>query len=600
MDVRCDRCETEYELDDAIVADGGASVQCTTCGHTFTVTRRPPTIVAPIVAQTPVSTPPKGAVADEPAVPEWTLSTEEGKVHRFRDLNTLQKWIVERKVARTDRMSRVGGPWLTLGDVVELTPFFNVVDEADRARASAGLSGGMPTAPRFPSSSRGPASADGVPSEPLRAHGSGSVPPPVPADARRPISEDGPTVPNRQLPSSLFASSLPGIRSPGTGTANRLSGTPSSGRPNLRSVSAPAAAGASSSSSAAVLDPSLQAATSVMAIVSPDTHASLTPSSRLSRADLGVRPNITTETDTLESDSPGSTPGDGNKARNVTLTFMVLLLAGGGGFYWWWTGKRAHEASAPGSSAGPPLAAKASPAAAAPEPPHALALVPRPGAALVPKPAGSSGVATGPLAVAPPGGGRSPTAGRTSTVTNAGASARSGSRATADLGKHDSSGDASKQDSPSVGGASSLGAGYSYDRLVAEGSRLLQQGKFSRADKLYAQALAVRPDGVAALTGAARSQLQRQRPLKAIDTFRRALAIEQNFEPALFGIAEAYRARGDTARALGAYREYLDVAPDGADAPAAKRRIGELEASGTSSPASDGSSTEEPVPDLAP
>ncbi|MBC8133948.1 MAG: zinc-ribbon domain-containing protein, partial [Deltaproteobacteria bacterium] len=28
MDVRCDRCETEYELDDAIVTDAGASVQC--------------------------------------------------------------------------------------------------------------------------------------------------------------------------------------------------------------------------------------------------------------------------------------------------------------------------------------------------------------------------------------------------------------------------------------------------------------------------------------------------------------------------------------------------------------------------------------------
>ena len=42
MDVRCDRCQTEYELDDASVADGGASVQCTNCGHTFVVARERP------------------------------------------------------------------------------------------------------------------------------------------------------------------------------------------------------------------------------------------------------------------------------------------------------------------------------------------------------------------------------------------------------------------------------------------------------------------------------------------------------------------------------------------------------------------------------
>ena len=42
MDVRCDRCQTEYELDDDSVAERGASVQCTTCGHTFVVSRQKP------------------------------------------------------------------------------------------------------------------------------------------------------------------------------------------------------------------------------------------------------------------------------------------------------------------------------------------------------------------------------------------------------------------------------------------------------------------------------------------------------------------------------------------------------------------------------
>ena len=83
MDVRCDRCDTEYELDDAIVTDTGASVQCTSCGYTFIVTRSPSSPLFNVAV-----TPPGGnSGTDElgaPEKPEWTLSTEEGKVHRFR------------------------------------------------------------------------------------------------------------------------------------------------------------------------------------------------------------------------------------------------------------------------------------------------------------------------------------------------------------------------------------------------------------------------------------------------------------------------------------------------------------------------------------
>src|SRR5437762_4471682 len=117
MDVRCERCETEYELEDSSVSEAGTSVQCTTCGHRFIVTKSSSSPTSP--GQAAVATPPT-APPTEPGVPEWTLSTDDGKVHRFRDLNTLQKWIVERKVSRSDRLSRSGGPWLALGDMDEL------------------------------------------------------------------------------------------------------------------------------------------------------------------------------------------------------------------------------------------------------------------------------------------------------------------------------------------------------------------------------------------------------------------------------------------------------------------------------------------------
>jgi predicted Zn finger-like uncharacterized protein len=124
MDVRCERCQTEYELEDSSVSDEGTPVQCTACGNTFVVTS------APVV---PLAAAPKTA----PAPAEWLLETSEGPAHRFRNLTSLQKWIIERKVTRDDRISRTGHAWRRLGEIVELAPFFDVVDEADQARAAA-------------------------------------------------------------------------------------------------------------------------------------------------------------------------------------------------------------------------------------------------------------------------------------------------------------------------------------------------------------------------------------------------------------------------------------------------------------------------------
>src|SRR5688572_22550804 len=110
MDVRCERCQTEYELEDSSVSEAGTQVQCTVCGNTFLVTR------------------PAGAGAADPEPPppaEWMLETSDGQLHRFRNLTSLQKWIIERKVTRDDKISRTGHAWRKLGDIVELAPFFD-------------------------------------------------------------------------------------------------------------------------------------------------------------------------------------------------------------------------------------------------------------------------------------------------------------------------------------------------------------------------------------------------------------------------------------------------------------------------------------------
>src|SRR5580704_16398955 len=45
MDVRCEKCQTEYELDETRLKPGGVTVKCTNCGHMFKIRKRSPTNV---------------------------------------------------------------------------------------------------------------------------------------------------------------------------------------------------------------------------------------------------------------------------------------------------------------------------------------------------------------------------------------------------------------------------------------------------------------------------------------------------------------------------------------------------------------------------
>src|ERR1700760_4687287 len=52
MDVRCEKCQTEYELDESRLKPGGVTVKCTNCGHMFKIRKRTPTNVGlPTVSQ---------------------------------------------------------------------------------------------------------------------------------------------------------------------------------------------------------------------------------------------------------------------------------------------------------------------------------------------------------------------------------------------------------------------------------------------------------------------------------------------------------------------------------------------------------------------
>ncbi|MFO0547644.1 MAG: zinc-ribbon domain-containing protein [Polyangiaceae bacterium] len=102
MDVTCERCNTEYEFDDALVSEQGTSVRCTQCGHRFKV-RRSDAVGAPEV---------------------WIVRTVEGSTLEFRALRDLKTAIAGGRVGKDDVLSRGAGRPRRLASIAELEPFF--------------------------------------------------------------------------------------------------------------------------------------------------------------------------------------------------------------------------------------------------------------------------------------------------------------------------------------------------------------------------------------------------------------------------------------------------------------------------------------------
>jgi predicted Zn finger-like uncharacterized protein len=177
MDVRCEKCQTEYELDEARLKPGGVTVKCTNCGHMFKIRKRTITNVGllpggrdaaamrartgsskPVTLGAPASA--SAAPARAPARPsdslfdderslgadeapttverQWLIRLENGEQKSCRELATLQQWIVSGVVTRESLISRTGKTWKLLGDIADLGQYFAIADEAranrDRVR----------------------------------------------------------------------------------------------------------------------------------------------------------------------------------------------------------------------------------------------------------------------------------------------------------------------------------------------------------------------------------------------------------------------------------------------------------------------------------
>jgi predicted Zn finger-like uncharacterized protein len=103
MDVRCSRCGTEYDFDDALVSERGTTVKCTNCGHQFKVY--------------------SGAAGG--AAPErWVVRKSSGRELVYTSLRDLQRAIAQKQVGPADHLSRDGHPPRALHTIAELDPFF--------------------------------------------------------------------------------------------------------------------------------------------------------------------------------------------------------------------------------------------------------------------------------------------------------------------------------------------------------------------------------------------------------------------------------------------------------------------------------------------
>lgn len=183
MDVRCNRCGTDYEFDDTLISDRGTTVQCTNCGYQFKIY------------------PPSGGGAPE----RWQVRTSAGKELVYTSLRQLQRAITEQKVGPKDLLSRGNQPARALGSIPELEPFFT---------STTGVTHGLQTTPRTlhgvaPPGTTAPRPAAGAKPDPSQvgqktlpsavAGGVAPAPPPAVPIITRPAPPNIPTRPSMDL-----------------------------------------------------------------------------------------------------------------------------------------------------------------------------------------------------------------------------------------------------------------------------------------------------------------------------------------------------------------------------------------------------------------
>jgi len=181
MDVRCSRCGTEYEFDDALISERGTTVKCTNCGFQFKIF------------------PGEG---NGSAPERWVVRTASGRELVYTSLRELQRGIADKKVGPQDLLSRGKQTPRPLASIAELEPFFQVSSSRNAAeleRAQRTLHGVAPPANSIGGTflEAGQHAPAAVPAQPPAP-----VPPPRPPSAATPVTMKLTPEPPRPAPPS--------------------------------------------------------------------------------------------------------------------------------------------------------------------------------------------------------------------------------------------------------------------------------------------------------------------------------------------------------------------------------------------------------------
>ncbi|MBL8916190.1 MAG: zinc-ribbon domain-containing protein [Archangium sp.] len=525
MDVSCPRCQTEYELDDTRVTEDGVTVKCTSCAHVFRVKKKSLVVTLPVRPGEPPPPPPPsapepvGTLPPAPPLREWKLRQPNGNVYPCRDLTMLQKWIIEGKVQRDDEISLTGETWKRLGNIPELASFFQVVDDAAKARSLESMSKSPPVgnAPVQPAAPSGAKPVQGKITDTWRG-GTFSAPPPEPV------------VPVEDAAAETLPPDPPAVRRKPDPMKETLQGGRFSTVPP-----------------AAVTTPGGR-------FSGPPPTANTTPGGRFSS---GPPPPLPPPPPPRSSPEPSDDDlrravGGGGSGKWIALVIAGLAVGGGVG---WYLGvyepeqqRLAQERASEQARLDEEARVKALQEAASKNPPPVVVDA---GVAEVVD-SGTPVVDAGALVidagvVTPP------------VVIDAGAPVFDAGAAVAE--KPDAGAPEQKK---------------SYEFYLAQGERLREREKATEALNYYGRAHEMKPERVEPLAGRGLCLLDMGNPTAAVAAFEQALALGPRYGPAIMGMAEALRAQGKNEQAIEYYQKYLDVLPNGSEAPVARNSIERL------------------------
>ena len=131
-------------------------------------------------------------------------------------------------------------------------------------------------------------------------------------------------------------------------------------------------------------------------------------------------------------------------------------------------------------------------------------------------------------------------------------------------------------DKPRDGEPPAAGGRDTFDAILARADKLAENGNCAGAMPLYRKVLDMNPASVEALTGLAYCHLDRREFASAHARFRAALGISSRYQPAMWGIAEAYQQQGLKQQALERFEAFLAEHPNSQRSSAARLRIDHL------------------------